>query len=380
MNRLNKRNGLFNKPVNIILICLFMAMICIPFVQMKLRFIPELKNVENRPLTEKPVLTSISLSGFVNYKSEYEKYFNDNFGLRNFLIRINNYIDIKIFKTISKERVVVGKNGWLYYNDPYDGKNLRDFIGQVNFTMSELAEIKKETKRLDNEFRKRGMRFIIVMAPGKHTVYPEYLPDFILKQRSPVTRVDQVKEELSGLGVTYIDLRDCLLEAKTIYPHLLFFITDTHWNLFGSFIAYMKLVPYLKTENNANTFYSIQDFNIVEKKNNGLGDLALFSSTYGMLSDTEVFLEPLKKQLMTICLLDSYAQQVIVKNNPDKTLPKLLMFRDSFGVALIPYLSASFSECKYIRTHTIDFNLVDREKPDIVILEFAERNAGILLP
>lgn len=54
------------------------------------------------------------------------------------------------------------------------------------------------------------------------------------------------------------------------------------------------------------------------------------------------------------------------------------MFRGSFAIELIPYLSESFSRSVYVWDDRVDFSIVDDEKPDLVILEMAERYLGEL--
>jgi len=55
------------------------------------------------------------------------------------------------------------------------------------------------------------------------------------------------------------------------------------------------------------------------------------------------------------------------------------MFRDSFAGSLIPYISEGFSKSIYIFSYKIDFSVIAREKPAIVIYELVERSLGILV-
>ena len=45
---------------------------------------------------------------------------------------------------------------------------------------------------------------------------------------------------------------------------------------------------------------------------------------------------------------------------------------------LIPYLSMNFLRSIYIWKSNIDFSIIEREKPDIVILEIVDRYLGSL--
>ncbi len=49
------------------------------------------------------------------------------------------------------------------------------------------------------------------------------------------------------------------------------------------------------------------------------------------------------------------------------------MFRDSFATWLVPQLSENFSRVVYSWQYTFDCQLVERERPDVVIQELVER-------
>ena len=49
------------------------------------------------------------------------------------------------------------------------------------------------------------------------------------------------------------------------------------------------------------------------------------------------------------------------------------MFRDSFATWLIPLLSESFSHILYSWQYTFNREIVERERPDVVIQEMVER-------
>ena len=51
----------------------------------------------------------------------------------------------------------------------------------------------------------------------------------------------------------------------------------------------------------------------------------------------------------------------------------MLMFRDSYARHLYPYLAHHFNRSAYLWTTTFDRDLVEQEKPDMVIWELSER-------
>jgi len=50
------------------------------------------------------------------------------------------------------------------------------------------------------------------------------------------------------------------------------------------------------------------------------------------------------------------------------------VLRDSMAIPLIPLLSENFSRAVYVSSRTLDRELIEREKPDVVIEELVERS------
>jgi hypothetical protein len=97
----------------------------------------------------------------------------------------------------------------------------------------------------------------------------------------------------------------------------------------------------------------------------------------GLMKDTS--LEPQTHQLAKIIDpgIEVEGTYNITRYHIEKSnYPKLVMFRDSFGVALLPYLSESFSDSLYVwyTPFGVNLSVIEKERPQIVILELVERN------
>ena len=62
--------------------------------------------------------------------------------------------------------------------------------------------------------------------------------------------------------------------------------------------------------------------------------------------------------------------------NQDLSLPRAVMFRDSFTTKLVPLLSEHFARIVYIREHAMKADMILKEKPDLVIEQILERLIG----
>ena len=65
--------------------------------------------------------------------------------------------------------------------------------------------------------------------------------------------------------------------------------------------------------------------------------------------------------------------------HPDPTLPRAVIFHDSFFNEMIPFLSDHFSWAIYHWAFKVDETLIAGEKPDVVIFEVTDRYLSRLL-
>jgi hypothetical protein len=78
--------------------------------------------------------------------------------------------------------------------------------------------------------------------------------------------------------------------------------------------------------------------------------------------------------------------QPLARECADYRLPRAVMYRDSFAASFIPFLSEHFQRILYIWNHEsktwdgFDGDIIERERPDVVIQELAEYKLAIALP
>jgi hypothetical protein len=58
---------------------------------------------------------------------------------------------------------------------------------------------------------------------------------------------------------------------------------------------------------------------------------------------------------------------------------RILMFRDSFGNAIIPFISNNFGYAYYSKEYPVTLNDIEKHNPDIVVQEIAQRNIPKLI-
>jgi hypothetical protein len=70
----------------------------------------------------------------------------------------------------------------------------------------------------------------------------------------------------------------------------------------------------------------------------------------------------------------------IVTEIPGSTLPRAVIFRDSFTSLLAPYLSEHFSRAVYLWQNNFDADDVLKERADVVIEEIVGRHLHNFIP
>ena len=89
----------------------FLILISLPLLDGFLKISQASPLNEKRKLAAKPYFSIRDPFGFVK---DYESYFNDNFGFRGQLITCHNFLLVTVFRTSPLDRVVIGRDGWLY--------------------------------------------------------------------------------------------------------------------------------------------------------------------------------------------------------------------------------------------------------------------------
>jgi alginate O-acetyltransferase complex protein AlgJ len=152
------------------------------------------------------------------------------------------------------------------------------------------------------------------------------------------------------------------MNTKTRYP--VYNKLDAHFNFLGGLVVYNEIMREISTDFDQLSPLTIDDYQIsVQTKEGENGDLTYFSAIVGILPELEVSLLP------------------IGKPHPQKKISKLLVFHDSFIVYLRPYLVHDFDQIAYVHHGDayIQYAAIEKEKPDVVIYEIAERNLHALL-
>jgi hypothetical protein len=353
---------------------LFLLLICLPLANQVFKFVKPYELDEKRKLAEKP--TFDSRHPFL-YVKEYEAYYNDNFSFRTRLIYLNSLFTYKIFHASASEKVIIGKQGWLFLG------NINKYFDEIDyyrnlkpFTVEELRywQILLEQRR--DWLKRRGIHYLFTIAPNKSTIYPELMPNSIRKINSQ-SRQDQLIEHLKKYStLSILDLRPALLEAKKnkrIYNK-----TDTHWNDLGGYVAYYEIIKHLEQYFNFIHPRPLNNFQIKQAEFRG-GDLAQMLSLPNIFWENQWRLEakiPLQARIVPASdpnRLNKFVT-ITVHTCAAGPLPAALMVHDSFAHQMKQFLSEDFSKIIYVWDWSLNFydKIIEKEEVKIVIDEMVE--------
>ncbi|HAW52025.1 MAG TPA: hypothetical protein DCX54_06810 [Flavobacteriales bacterium] len=353
---------------SIVFSSVFLVFIFIPFFSAK-----EIESSENRILAPFPDFNQL----IWKIPAQYTKYYEDHFPFRNQLANLNNLLRIKVFNTSPlPNHLSLGKEGWLYYNI----EEVRHaYVGATLFTDEELRRIKRILEEKAAYVEGRNADFYFIMPPLKHSVYPEFLPSN-LRKLGPLNKRDQVMAYLKeNSKVKLIDPLEMYLAKKDSVR--LFYKTDSHWNQLGAFYTYQLIMKRIARDHPGLEPLSIDDYTISRSKSY-TGDLLDLIDLHNLFYREPYHLTPKNPSeqhlIITYNNIGDEVDYVAYENTVD-TLPRLLMFRDSYADYLKYHFSNHFSYSGFSWTHTLQPERVKLVKPDIVVFEQMERFVDDLL-
>jgi len=232
----------------------------------------------------------------------------------------------------------------------------------------------------------RGVAFFVVVPPDKHTVYPEFLPRSV-HRRDTATRLDQLQKRLESSAVNFIDLRPVLTEAKS--RRRLYHRTDSHWNDCGAFVGFQEIMRRIAIElETANAKVSMElpvpsemEF-VLDVFDAPGGDLAVMLDSPVEFREERLRLRPLQRRNADMRRTNPESQKRTQHVSVNHTAPPLraVVYHDSFTTGLMPFLNEQFERIDYVRTYDLPVELIDQQRPDIVLMEMVERSLYVHHP
>lgn len=204
-----------------------------------------------------------------DFQSKHEKFLEENFGFRNFFIRLNNQLAYNLFGKAKANGVIIGKSGYLYelnYILAYSGK---DFIGQDS-----IRHNLEKLKFIQDYLQNQNKTLLLVLTPGKASFYPEYIPDSYLQENGP-RNYDYYSSLSKEIGVNTIDFNGYFVSQKEKSEYPLYPKHGIHWSHYGMCLALDSLVNWLEKARNVDLVNPYWDKINIQTSNNVDSDIAV---------------------------------------------------------------------------------------------------------
>lgn len=266
---------------------------------------------------------------------------------------------------------IIGQDGWLFQTSE---EVMRDFQNDMPLSEKQLETLQQNLDQIAAHFKQQGTSLVVVVAPNKGSIYPDYLPDEI-KKVNQKSRFDQVVEYLQQHGKTRIlDLRQELISARN--EHLVYYQTDSHWTDYGAYIAYRGILTSLKGNHPQINPRSLNDFEPVSEGRVTMDLATLIGSVH--IKEEKIVLKPKNPITSTQhnLKLDD-GRWITLSWNQNKNLPRAVIYYDSFLYPIIPWFNDHFSQATYIPHYanlsTWNLSWVNQQQADVVVVEIAEK-------
>ena len=283
------------------------------------------------------------------------------------------------WEDVETDEVYIGEDGWYYYTQD---NNLKIARNEYPLTEELLQEIAKDQQAIQEYYTERGIDYVLVLNPSKVSIYPEYIGWGINQvQETPMDILARYLEENTTVSV--ISTKDALLAEKK--NQIVYFKTDTHWNLIGAYTGYKSIL------------YQLGELGLI--KNAVPASVREYPTTFrgefsAMMGDETLL--PLE-EVKGIEFVDQRAARVydgelfnqvnrvkqkfnilensLIYTNPDAEKETILIYGDSMFEYwnIVPLFAENSSDLVYLRSYFMYDDLTEAVKPDLVIYEWGER-------
>jgi hypothetical protein len=285
--------------------------------------------------------------------------------------------------------VVVGEDEWLYKG----GLQLDIYRGKRRFTPAELSQVVSELLARRDSIRARGGEYYLAIAPLKHHIYPEFLPNHV-RPLNQQYAARQLYAALDQTELPYIDLHTPLrnFALNNLPLHLrprpenysakndLYFRTDHHWTVKAGLLAAQTITNRMIADGFPLQPLDTSTYTISVKPAKGM----TLAQIIGADRPDQDFSQTLHHDWTTkdvprtdIPIPDrfpykqNYVRQRMKTDATQRVaLPSLFVNRESFGENLIHPLSEQFSSTFFLFDewkHHLNLPDYDREGGDVYL-------------
>ncbi|MCD4697884.1 MAG: hypothetical protein K8S16_16790, partial [Bacteroidales bacterium] len=123
----------------------------------------------------------VSMNNWFN--QSIQKYFNayteNQLGFRPLYVRLYNQLQFSLFRNTNNKKIIIGYNNYLFEKDYINAYTGVDFVGK-----EKAHDDMKRLKSVVRFLKSNNTEFIFVIAPSKAYYFEEYIPSYLIAERS----------------------------------------------------------------------------------------------------------------------------------------------------------------------------------------------------
>jgi len=250
---------------------------------------------------------------------------------------------------------ILGKRDWYFYAGDESEKY---YTGDNLLTDEEMKEWKEAFEELKAELDKRGAELVILLAPNKEQMYPEYMPT-TYNVKTQNKRADLFYQYMQqNSDVKYYYLKEDLEQVKLMFDP--YYKQDTHWNYVGGFVGTMKFYEALGWFDTVSLYDLVSKKMITQTSRTG-GDLAGFVGKSAKYTDWSITYKSKINQTGS----KNYANHVTTDTKPNAELQlktsnansghNLLVLGDSYRHMMEGFLIKDFDTALIAHRVELDY-------------------------
>jgi hypothetical protein len=266
---------------------------------------------------------------------------------------------------------LVGRDGWLFYSGDF---SIHDYQKTEPVGPNRLKGLAEILGSLNESVTRYGGVLWVIIPPDKNTIYPQYMPEQIpvIGQTSRLEQLMEYLQEETEINV--LDLQPVFANASQ--SSQLYYKTDAHWNCLGAYYASNEILLKTGVLHHEVQAHPLSDFQVGSMTDSSL-DISR-ATGLGFQEET-ITLTPLFPTGSMLYMPYEKNELMNVAVNSQKDLPRALVLHDSFYTeCLYQFLEPQFSQIisAHYKTEVVSdyVELINAEKPDVVVVEFAERH------
>ncbi|MFA8449789.1 MAG: hypothetical protein ACEPOW_03755 [Bacteroidales bacterium] len=181
------------------------------------------------------------------FQDNFSNYTNSNFGFRNSFVRLSNQISYSLFSKLRANSVVIGKKEYLY-----EENYIKEYLGQNFIGEKKIQDKVWKLKKIQDTLASKGIFLFNVIAPGKGSYYPEYIPEKYHPDKKSETNYQAYIKEFKSEKINYVDFNQWFKNMKDTTSNILYPKCGIHWSYYGEFLAADSIIHYIEKKQHVN--------------------------------------------------------------------------------------------------------------------------------